>query len=173
VTNKLTLSSFDFLGLADNHKVAMVDLADIGYSGILFVRDLTSAEQQKIMSVPKNSRVKQYSKEKAFEFDASMFATATADFLRFGLVTDRDGGAVLERAFDALPDDEDYLTFPASELVQMWDDWMAELKNVTKVRDRLDALPNAVTNEIVRAVKEISGMNEDKDNDVLEEKKAS
>lgn len=174
--SKITLSSFDFLGLADQRKVARVDLGKVGFDGLLYVRDLTSAEQQLVLSLPKNSRVKQYAKEKAFEFDAGLFATAVFDFLKYGMVTDKEGGAILERAFEAVEADGEaveYVTVPEAQLVQMYDEWLADLKQPRLVREKIDRMSNVITNEIIRVIKEISGMTEDREQELIEEKKAS
>ena len=41
----VSLSAIDLLGLTKQRKVARLDLADVGYVGVMYVRDLTAAEQ--------------------------------------------------------------------------------------------------------------------------------
>ena len=56
---------------------------------------------------------------------------------------------------------------PATELVQMSEMWIREAGNRAKAEALLESMPNAVTNLVVRKVREISGRAEDQ----VEEKK--
>lgn len=173
VNERVPLSALDLLGLAGQKKVARVDLGEVGYAGVLYVCDLSTAQQQKIVGSPrKGSKVKRYEREDATEFDLSDLAdNAGAKFLEHCLVTDKEGGSILARAFAAGVDDDghepEYVTFPANELVSMFDLMVAELKQPHKARERLESLGNVITNAVVRRVRELSGMAGDR----AEEKK--
>ena len=45
---RVSLSAIDLLGLTKQRKVARLDLAEAGYEGVMYVRDLTAAEQSKV-----------------------------------------------------------------------------------------------------------------------------
>jgi hypothetical protein len=172
---RVSLSAIDLLGLAEQKKVARVDLAEAGYSGVVYVCDLTAAQQQQIVGAPRRgAKVRRNEKENWTEFDlADLANNAGAKFLEACLVTDRAEGATLERAFEAAAGEDgerpEYITLPASELV-----YMAELMQGTgmkpfQVREKLEQFPNAVTSLIVKTMRELSGMAEDR----VEEKKES
>ena len=175
VDGRVSLSALDLLGLAEQKKVARIDLAEAGYSGVVYVCDLTTAQQQKIVGTPRRgAKVKRYEKEQATEFDLADLANdAGAKFLEACLVTDREGGALLERAFEAAADGDgqwpEYITLPASELVYMAELMTAELKQPRLVREKLEQFPNAVTSLLVKTMRELSGMAEDR----VEEKKGN
>jgi hypothetical protein len=167
------LSAIDLLGLAERRKVARVDLAEAGYEGVVYVCDLTAAQQQKIVAAArKDVRIRENKKENWTEYalaDLINDASATK-FIESCLVTDKEGGAVLERAFEAaMVDDEaaEYIVFPSSELILMFDLLAAELKAPHKAREKLDSLPNTVTDLISKTVRKLSGLA----GDVVEEKK--
>lgn len=175
VNGRVPLSALDLLGLADQRKVARLDLAEAGYTGVVYVCDLTAAQQQKIVATSRQGkRIRQNMKENWAEFDFSdLLENAGAKFMEVCLVTDREGGATLERAFAAAVDDEggeaEWITFPASELVLMFDLMSEELKKPHLAREKLEQFPNAVTSLVIRTMKRISGMAEDQ----VEEKKES
>jgi hypothetical protein len=161
------LSAIDFLGLAEQKRVARVDLADVGYQGVVYVCDLSTAQQQEIMSVNKNAKVR--TGKDWTEFDMSALANnAGSKFLAACLVTDSSDGDMLDRAF-AAAEGVDYIQIAASELVLMADVWVRELGNRAKMLAKLDEMPNAVTSLIVKTVRNLSGMGEA---DAFEEKKA-
>ena len=174
VSSRVPLSALDLLGLAEQRKVARLDLAVAGYSGVVYVCDLTTAQQQRIVGTPrKGTKVRQNTVEKWTEFDlADMSNNAGAKFLEACLVTDKEGGAALERAFAAVEEDGEpveYVVFPASELVSMFDLMAVELKKPHAAREKLEQFPNAVTSLIVKTMRQLSGMAED----AVEEKKES
>lgn len=173
VSGRVALSALDLLGLAELRKVARLDLASVGYSGVVYACDLTAAQQQKIMSGPRKGKTRIH-RDGAMDVDwADLPQDAAAKFLEACLVTDNAEGETLERAFAALDTSEAeedktvYITLPASELVLMSELMLAELKQPRLVREKLEQFPNAVTSLIVRTVREISGMVEDR----VEEKK--
>jgi hypothetical protein len=139
------LSASDFLGLADSRLVSAVDLADVGRRGILYVRELSTAEKEAVMGRPKGkTRVG----KGMVEIDWSQMPQgATAKFLRTCLVTDETGKT------------------------QMYDAWLAELGKPHLVMERLEQIPNSVADHIVKKCREISGMVEDEERDEIEEKK--
>lgn len=164
---RVSLSALDFLGLADQRKVAVVDLAEVGYQGLVYVCDLTAGQQQKLMSGPSKGRTRVYA-DKSMDVDwADMPRDAAARFLEACLVTDSSGGSKLQEAFDQAGDDSGFITFPSSELVRVYDLIVAELKNPRAAREKLEQLPNAVVSVIILKMRELSGMTEDQ----VEEKK--
>lgn len=175
VNGRVALSAVDLLGLAEQKKVARIDLTEKGYGGVVFVCDLTTAQQQKILGSPrKGTKVRRNDKENWTEFDlADLSNNAGAAFLEACLVTDRANGATLEAAFEAAVDEDgapaEWITVAASELVYMAELMTAELKQPRLMREKLEQFPNAVTSLIVKRVREISGMGEN----VVEEKKGS
>lgn len=175
LSGRVPLSAIDLLGLAEQKKVARVDLGPAGYGGVVYVCDLTTAQQQKILGSPrKGTKVRRNDKENWTEFDLSDLSNnAGSAFLEACLVTDKAGGATLEQAFAAAEDGDgepaEWITFPASELVYMAELMTAELKQARLMREKLEQFPNAVTSLIVKAVRELSGMGED----AVEEKKGS
>lgn len=46
----VSLSAVDFLGLIKQRKVVRLDLSTVGYTGVIYVRDLTAAEQAHVSS---------------------------------------------------------------------------------------------------------------------------
>lgn len=173
VNGRVPLSAIDLLGLAERKKVARVDLGEAGYEGLVYVCDLTTAQQQKIVGTPRRrAKVRQNLKENWTEFDlADLANNAGTAFLEACLVTDKAGGETLERAFEAAADENGelpaYVTFPAAELVYMAELMAAELKQPRLMREKLEQFPNAVVSLIIKRMREISGMGEDK----VEEKK--
>lgn len=163
---RVSLSAVDFLGLAEQRKVARIDLNGIGYDGVIYVRDLTAGEQSRITSGGKSGKARFYN-DKSYEMDlAALTDEAGPKFLMAAMVTDTRGGEILERAFAAEPDAA-YITFPASELVQMSEEWIRSAGNVRKAEERLGQLGSIILNEVVRVVKMLSGMAKD----AVEEKK--
>lgn len=161
------LSALDFLGLAEQKRVARVDLAEVGLTGHVFVCDLSTAQQQRIMAPRPGTRVR--TDRGAMEFDlADMPRDAGSKFMLAALVTDKDGGAQLEAVWEARPAGAEYITFPKSDLVFLADEWRRELKSEREVEKRLEDIPNVVTDLVVRTVRQISGIG-----DMSDEKKDS
>lgn len=161
------LSAVDFLGLAKQRKVARIDLGALGYHGVIYVRDLTASEQSRITGGGRGQRARFY-KDKSYEMDlAALTNDAGPKFLEAAVVTDNEDGAILERAFAAAEPDVEYLAFADTDLVQMADIWIREAGNRDKMYKALEKMGNIITNEVVKVVREISGMAED----AVEEKK--
>ena len=165
---RVSLSAIDLLGLTKQRKVARLDLADAGYEGVMYVRDLTAAEQSKVTGTGGKGGKARYYTDKSYEIDlAALTEAAGPKFLMAAAVTDAQDGALLERAFDAAGPDVEYVMMSAGDLIQMADAWIKEAGNIAKAEKALEAMPNAVTNMVVKAVRELSGMAEDR----IEEKK--
>lgn len=163
-----TLSALDFLGLAEQRRVARVDLAEAGYEGHVFVCDLSAAQRQTILAPKKGTKVVTR-KDGSQEVDMSdMPRDAGTKVLMACLVTDAAGGATLERAWDGLEPDEEYFTIAKSQLVLMAEEWRKSLGTESAVRAKLEELSNAVVDLIVTKVGKISGTGEP-----IEEKKES
>lgn len=160
-----TLSALGILELTEQKRVARVDLAEAGYEGVVFVCDLTATQQQ-ALTVPRGSRAVVNYKNSTMEMDmAALSGENAAKFLLACLVTDAQDGETLERAFEATG--EPFITIKKSELVFVADQLRAELKTQDAVTKRLEQMPNAVTELIVRTVRQISGLAKD----AIEEKK--
>lgn len=164
----VSLSAIDLLGLTKQRKVARLDLADAGYEGVMYVRDLTAAEQSKVTGTGGKGGKARYYTDKSYEIDlAALTEAAGPKFLMAAAVTDAQDGALLERAFDAAEPEAEYVMMSDADLVQMSRAWIEEAGNIAKAEKVLEAMPNAVTNMVVKAVRELSGMGEDR----IEEKK--
>jgi len=165
---RVSLSAIDLLGLTKQRKVARLDLTDAGYEGVMYVRDLTAAEQSKVTGTGGKGGKARYYTDKSYEIDlAALTEAAGPKFLMAAAVTDAQDGALLERAFDAAEPEAEYVMMSAGDLIQMADAWIKEAGNIAKAEKVLEAMPNAVTNMVVKAVRELSGMAEDR----IEEKK--
>jgi hypothetical protein len=165
----VSLSAIDFLGLIKRRKVARLDLAEIGYEGVIYVRDITAAEQTRITRQDgKSTPVTFYERGDRYVIDInSLTEGGGAKFLAASAVTDKQDGKLLETAFAALDEGEEFVTFPADELIQMSDTWIKEAGNRDKMEKMLESTPNAIINLVVKTVRQLSGMAEDR----VEEKK--
>lgn len=151
MSDKITLSAIDFLGLADRRQVVEVDLAEVGHQGIVFVRELTSAEIREIMGRPKGKTLMR--KDQAIEIDWSqMPGDATVKFLKYCMVTDATG---------------------TKQMYDLWNEQLGGGKRPQDVMEKLGQLPNSVTNLIVKRCREISGLIDDEERDEIEEKKGN
>lgn len=164
----MPLSATDLINLANKRKVARVDLSKAGYPGVVFVTDLTAAQQQKLVSKVRDGKVRQNTKEGWMEYSWGdlMNDADAAKILEICLVTDSDGGATLQRLFDeaeATADGEppEYITVPSTELVSMFELMQAELKSPTRVRETLNGFGNSATSLIAKVVRDISGLARD------------
>jgi hypothetical protein len=83
------------------------------------------------------------------------------------MVTDGKDGVAFENEF-AKTDDE-YITVPSDQLVYYRDLWKQELGNTKAVNDKIQDLPNVVTNLVMRHVNDLSGLTADE----VEEKKSN
>lgn len=164
----VSLSAIDLLGLTKQRKVRRLDLADVGYEGVMYVRDLTAAEQSKVTGTSGRGGKARYYTDKSYEIDlAALTEAAGPKFLMAATVTDEKGGEILERAFAAAPEDAGFVMMSAGDLVQMSEQWIREAGTRHKAEEILEQMPNTITNFVVRAVRELSGMGEDR----IEEKK--
>lgn len=160
MSDQVTLSAVDFLNLAEQRTIARIDLADVGRKGIVHVCDLTTAMQRKIAIGPKG-KTRVYA-DKSMDVDLSaMPKDAATKMVMECLVTDREGGRLLEAAFAELEEgDKPYVVWPESDLVKMYDIMRRDLKH-GEVEAKIDGMGNAVTNLIVKTVREISGTAEE------------
>jgi hypothetical protein len=166
MSDQITLSAIDFLGLAEQCRVARVNLADVGYQGVVYVRDLSAAKQQEVLTRPQKGKTRVYA-DKSMDIDwRDLPADAGPKFLAAAMVTGKNG-LDLEKAFQAV--DEPYIVLSVDEIEYMYDQWASELGSKSRVMDKLSEMPNAVVNEIVRRVREISGMGDDEE-DAVEKK---
>lgn len=159
----LTLSAVDFLRLADERVVCRVDLAEVGRSGILYVRELTSAEKTAVLPRPKG-KARMY-KDQSMEIDWSQLAPdAVAKFLRVALLT----GDKLAGFFD----DEDTATIPADQLHPMYDQLVIQCEGKPHLAmEALERIPNVVANLLVKKIRAISGLDDEDDDDDVEDAK--
>jgi hypothetical protein len=155
------LSAGDFLQLTEFKRVARVDLADAGMDGVVYVCDLSTAQQQKLYGGSKSMRVyKDDSRDVALPKDAA------AKIIQECMVTDKEEGQYLEGEFAKV--DDDFVTVPIDQIVYYRDLWKDQLGNTKAVNDKIQNLPNIVTNLIVKHVSDLSGLAGDE----VEEKKS-
>ena len=158
MSDQVTLSAVDFLGLAEQRRVAKIDLGKVGHKGVVFVCDLSTAMQQKIAVGPKG-KTRVYN-DKSLEVDLSkMPKDAPVKMMIECLVTDAENGRLLEKEVDALGEDEEqYIVWPEDKLVKMYDIMRDELNlKHSEIEAKLNGMGNAVTNLIIKVVREISG----------------
>lgn len=178
-SGRVSLSAVDFLGLTKQRKVQRLDLSEIGYEGVIYIRDLTSDEQALVTTGKrksgKSSTIK-INRDESYEMPLDALAEGVgAEFLRLAVVTDEQGGAILEEAFTAVGFDEDgnppeYITVQSNVLIQMEKEWMRETgNNKDRMLKELGEMPHAITNHVVERVKKLSGMG--RRHDQVEEKK--
>jgi hypothetical protein len=175
---RVPLSAVDFLGLAKQRKVARLDLGEIGYEGVIYVRNLSADEQSLVTSGKrkgKSSTIK-VNRDESYEMSLDALAEGVgAEFLRLAVVTDEQGGAILEEAFATVERNEDgelpeYITVQASILVQMEREWMRETGgNRDRMLKELGEFGGDITDFVVAKVKKLSGMGRSRDR--VEEKK--
>jgi len=158
----IPLSAVDFLKLAETKRIARVDLEEVGVDGVVYVCGLSTAQQQKIMSGQGSMRV-----YKDDSRDVSIPKEAAAKMLLECMVTDGQDGAFFEDEFTK--SDEDFITVPSDQLVYYRDLWRKELGNTKAVNDKIQDLPNIVTNLVMRQVNRLSGLAGDE----IEEKKSN
>jgi hypothetical protein len=155
----VTLSAVDFLRLTEEVMVARVDLSEVGRRGVLYVKELTAAEKTAVLPRPKG-KARMY-KDQSMEIDWSQLSPdATAKFLKVALLVDDNQ---LESFF---ADGNDTATVPADGLALMYDRIVKELDNKPHLAlEKLGAIPNAVGNLLMRRIREISGLEEEPDED--------
>lgn len=154
----VTLSAVDFLRLTEEVLVARVDLAEAGRAGILYVKELTAAEKTAVLPRPKG-KARMY-KDQSMEIDWSQLSPdATAKFLKVALLVD-DG-----RLADYFAG-EDTATIPADQLKLMYDQIVRQLDGKAHLAlEKLGAIPNGVANLLMKRIREISGLEEEPDED--------
>lgn len=157
----LTLSAVDFLRLSDERMVARVDLAEVGRSGVLYVRELTSAEKTAVLPRPKG-KARMY-KDQSMEIDWSQLAPdAVAKFLRTSLLSGEGLGGYFS-------DDNEVATIPAEKLKQMYDQLVVQCEGKPHLAmEALERIPNTVANLLVKKIRQISGLDDDDAEDDLE-----
>lgn len=161
--SRITLSAIDFLQLTEFKRVGRVDLAEVDLSGVVYVCDLSTAQQQKLYGGAGSMRVyKDNSRDIALPKDAA------AKMILECMVTDVEGGKIFEAEFAKT--DEDFISVPVGQIVYYRDLWKEQLGNTKAVNDKIQDLPNVVTNLVVRRVSELSGLRED---EPVDEKKSS
>jgi hypothetical protein len=158
MSDQVTLSAVDFLGLAEQRRVAKIDLADVGYKGVVYVCDLSTAKQQKIAVGPKG-KTRVYA-DKSMDVNlADLPKDAPMKMMIECLVTDAENGRLLDAAF--ADTEEPYIVWPESDLVRLYDVLRGEGMKHGDIETKLGSMANAVTNLIVKTVREISGTSED------------
>lgn len=161
------LSVTDLIDLGNIRKVAMVDLSKTGVSGIVFVTDLTAAQQQTLLAKMKDRPVRQGRNEDGewTEYRLDLSDADSAKILEMCLVTDKESGAMLAAMFEeaeaATDGPVEFITVRSGDLVTVFDQMLIDLKKPVAVRERLNSLSNAATSLIAKKVKEISGLAKD------------
>ena len=158
---RIPLSAIDFLKLAESRRVARVDLSEVDVAGTVYVCGLSTAQQQQMSG----GSMRIYKDDSR---DVVIPKEAAAKMLLQCMVTDGQDGAMFEDSFAQT--DKDFITVPIDQLVYYRDLWRKELGNTKAVNDKIQDLPNVVTNLIVKRVNELSGTTED---EPVEEKKSS
>jgi len=98
--------------------------------------------------------------------DVALPKDAAAKILQECMVTDKEDGQYLEAEFAKV--DTDFVTVPIDQIVYYRDLWKEQLGNTKAVNDKIQNLPNIVTNLIVKHVSDLSGLAGDE----VEEKKS-
>ena len=130
------LSAVDFLNLANELRVEAVDLADVGRSGLVFVRELTDGERESLNRLKGQIRFK----GRTSIIDSKDFPKGgSARVLKMGLVTDETGR------------------------VQMFDELKTKLGTDKAVMEHFAKMPNAVVNLLVKRINILSGIVEEDD----------
>jgi len=152
------LSAVDLLGLADERLVMRVDLATIGRSGVVFVRELTADEKAKYLPRPKG-RTRMH-KDQSLELDWSQLPPdAAAKFLKTCLVEIVGG----PDAFYS--NGEETAVIPADKLKPIAEAWLAKLGKPHLVLEEFGKLPNAVVDLLVARIRKISRLDVDEEDE--------
>lgn len=147
-----SLSVADFLKLNQSLRVEAVDLAEVGRSGHVFVRELTEGERASLQRMGGKIQIK---KGSTFMDAAAMPKNAGSLTLKMGMVTDATGDK------------------------QFYEELKKTLGTDKAVMEHLERLPAAVVNLLVGRIRKLSGLDlaEEEDDDdakaVHEEKKDS
>ena len=148
---RIPLSAVDFLKLAENKRISRVDLSAVGVPGVVYVCGLSTAQQQKMSG----GKMRVYDDGSR---DVVIPKEAATRMLLECMVTDGQDGALFESEFDQT--DNDYITVPSDQLVYYRDLWREQLGNSKAVNDKIQSLPNVVTNLVVKHVNDLSGIDE-------------
>lgn len=157
----MPLSSVDFLKLADTKRVGRVDLAKVGVDGIVYVCGLSTSQQQRMMGGQAMRVYKDDSRDIAIPKEAA------ANMLMECMVTDGQDGKYFEAEFGKT--EAEFINVPVDKLVYSRDLWKQELGNTKLVREKIQDLPNIVTNHVMAGINRLSGLVDDE----LEEKKSN
>lgn len=184
---RVTLAALDFLSLADKPLVARIDLAEVHYKGVVYVRALTAGEKEWIFNPPGQRNKKRQARvyaDRSMDVDLNDMPRDTVfRFLGKCMVTDRENGRILEDLFEQAgmsslfgqPEDEptpvDVLAVDEGILVQMWDVWLREMGDAKSVNAQLEKTPNPVASLVARRVREISGLDDDGNESEVDKKK--
>lgn len=164
------MTGLDFLSLANEKRVARVDLTKIGRAGVVFVVELSTRMQSEIFASANRKRKidKHGTTELEFPVDSG------PRLLEECLVTDSEDGAWLESLFQQAEEADGappaYVLVPADQLVYMKDKWVRELGNTAKVREHLRGMANAITSLVSKAVNDISGIGDEEESEIEEKK---
>lgn len=160
-TDSPVLSAVDFLNLAEERLVCRVDLAEIGRKGIVFVRELTADEKAAVLPRPKGKA--RMHKDQSIEIDWSQLSPdAAVKFLEKCLVSiDKDPALF----FGANGSSRETAVIPADQLTPVYDEFVRHLGRPHLAREKLGDTPNAVMDLLVKKIREISGLDNDEDDD--------
>ena len=169
MSDSKTLSAVDFLSLANEYVVARVDLATIGRSGVLYVRELTADEKADVLPRPKG-KARVY-RDQSLEIDwGQLSPEAATKFLKTCLVEGKDGADLAAR-FGANGHSQATAVLQEGEIVPMYDAILLEVGRPHLANEAIGKLPNAVVDLLVKTIRDISGLNEDQEGDDLEDQK--
>lgn len=158
LTNDLTLSAVDFLNLISEYMVARVDLADIGRRGVVYVRELTAAEKAAVLPRPKG-KARMY-KDQSMEIDWSQLSpNAAAKFLKTCLMA----GEGLAPYFTA--NGPSTAMVPETALTPMYEQLVRQAGKPHLAMEKLEQLPNAIVDVLVKRIRDISGLDDDAEED--------
>lgn len=126
-----SLSVADFLKLNQTLRVEPVDLADVGRTGIVYVRELTEGERASLQRMGGKIQIKRGS---TFMDAGAMPKNVGALTLKMGMVTDATGDK------------------------QFYEELKKTLGTDKAVMDHLERLPAAVVNLLVGRIRKLSGL---------------
>lgn len=126
-----SLSVADFLKLNQTLRVEPVDLADVGRTGIVYVRELTEGERASLQRMGGKIQIKRGS---TFMDAGAMPKNVGALTLKMGMVTDATGDK------------------------QFYEELKKTLGTDKAVMEHLERLPAAVVNLLVGRIRKLSGL---------------
>lgn len=160
----MTLSAVDFLHLTEECIIARVNLAEIGRHGVLFVKELTADEKAAVMPRPKG-KTRVY-KDQSLELDWSQLSPeAAAKFLKMCLVQGKNGRDLAE-FFGSNGSTAETALLTADVYEPMFDELVRQNDGKPHLAmEKIGGLPNAVVDLVVKKIRQISGMDDDRDAD--------